>query len=482
MQKTPSKLSNRILKSDLVPWKNLKFIQQAEFKEIPDDAKARLRTSILENNFIQPLYVWESPCGSLYCLDGKHRIDALHDLESDGNEVPELLPATFINCYDQRDAARLVLVYSSIYAKVTSQGLFDFIKMYDLDYSEMKEQIDLPEFSAPRFEQKFDLHDVHGDTEQYEVEPDPQEAILVKDGDIFQLGDHRVMCGSFQTPATRHALMANQMARIMITDPPYNLPAAVYSKKHGDFAMGAGEMSDEQFVDFLADVMKSGLDYSLPGAIHYIFMDWRHTWHMTEAGRRIYGKAMPKQVCVWVKDQFANGAFYRSQQELCFVFQDGRAKALWNKDLLDEGGFYKEGNELCFVFKKPDGAKHLSHLELVDRTRSNVWKYPAASRAADEERLALKDHPTPKPVAMIADAILDTTNEGDIVLDWFLGTGTAVVACEKTGRICYGTELEPGYTQLTIKRYVNYCRKNGKTPAVKHLNGELTLADFNWDQ
>jgi DNA modification methylase len=171
----------------------------------------------------------------------------------------------------------------------------------------------------------------------------------------------------------------------------------------------------------------------------------------------------------------ANGSFYRAKHELCFVFNNPQAKALWNDDLLDEGGFYKTNNELVFIFKNDDAAKHLSHLDLSDRIRTNVWNYPSAVSTANPDRLELKNHPTPKPVAMVADSILDTTNEGDIIIDWFLGSGTALIAAEKTNRWCYATEIEPLYIQQIINRYVCYCKKNKKHIWFKHINGNITL-------
>jgi DNA modification methylase len=276
--------------------------------------------------------------------------------------------------------------------------------------------------------------------------------------------------------------MEGKKARILICDPPYNLPANFFTnkdeKRHDDFAMGAGEMSDEEFVTFLEAIMKGGVDHTVEGGIHYVFMDWRHVWHMTEAGRRVYGSVIPKQLCVWKKDNMANGSFYRAQQELCFVFASAAAKNLWNRDLLDEGGFYKENEELVFIFKNGESAKHLSHLDMADRIRTNVWNYPSAVSIKNPDRYLIKDHPTPKPVAMIADAILDTTNLGEGVIDWFLGSGTALIAAEKTGRVCYATEIKPQYVQSIIKRYVLFCTKNNKPVDFQHINGSLTLNDF----
>lgn len=475
-----NEIKSRIIKTIPIKWKDLEFIQQENFKEWINDGDTKLIESILKYQFVDPFKVWEHE-GKLFCLDGKHRyLDLLHVIEL-GHIVPEELPATFVHCENVKEAAELVLVYSSAYAKITQQGLFDFVSNFDLDLSSMKEVINIQDFSMERFEQKFDLFDTQkGEEPHVEVE---DKNIIVGPGDVFQLNGHRVICGSFTSEEDVNLLMNGDLARIVNCDPPYNLPANFFTNKdeqrHKDFAMASGEMTDEEFVQFLALIMTTSVNNSVPGAIHYIFMDFRHSWHMTEAARRVYGNPQPKQVCVWEKDLFANGSFYRAQHELCFIFSDEKAKALWQKDLLDEGGeFYKDNNEWCFIFKNGEAAKHLSHLELKNRIRSNVWKYPSATSMANPDRFELKNHPTPKPVVMIADAILDTTNENDIVIDWFLGSGTCLIACEHTRRRGRFTEIEPMYIQSAIIRYINYCNKRSIDVNFTHLNGNLTLNDF----
>lgn len=472
-------LGSRVLKIEDIDWSSLKFIQNDNLKEINSEAKAALKKSVIENNFVQPFYVWQDE-DVYYCLDGKHRVDVLRELKhQDAISVPDKLPAIFIDCKNKNEAAELVLIYSSFYAKTTQQGLFDFIQMYDINYEDIRNKMHLPEMSMDRYEQKFDISnilDVSSDEDDLSEDID----IIVKQGDIFDINGHRIYCGSFKDKEQVAKLMNGKKARILNCDPPYNLPTNFFSgQHHKDFAEGAGEMTDQQFVDFLSEIMKAGVDNTVDGAIHYIFMDFRHVWHMTEAGREIYGSPQPKQICVWNKDLMANGSFYRAKHELCFVFSNEKSKHLWNSDLIDKGGFYKNNNELCFIFKNGDGAKHLSHLELKNRIRTNVWNYPSATSTANPDRKELKNHPTPKPVAMIADSILDTTNPGDIVIDWFLGSGTALIACEKTGRFCYATEFEPLYVQQIIKRYINFCEKNNIEVNFIHVNGELTLNDFH---
>jgi DNA modification methylase len=480
-------INSRIIKTELIKWRDLEFIQQENFKEWINDGDTKLIESILKYQFCDAFKVWEHD-GKLYCLDGKHRFLDLIKVSELGHNVPDELPATFVECENIESAAELVLIYSSNYAKITQQGLFDFVSKFNLDVPSLNAVINIPEFSMQRFEQKFDLFQVETGEEPH-VESNPFTNV-VKIGDLFQLNGHRILCGSFKNPEEVQRLMywhgnapQTEKARIVNCDPPYNLPANFFTNKdeqrHKDFAMGAGEMTDEEFVQFLALIMTTSVANSVPGAIHYIFMDFRHSWHMTEAARRVYGNPQPKQICVWHKDMMANGAFYRAQHELCFIFSDEKAKALWQKDLLDEGGeFYKDNNEWCFIFKNGEAAKHLSHLELKNRIRSNVWKYPSATSMANPDRFELKNHPTPKPVVMIADSILDTTNENDIVIDWFLGSGTCLIACEHTNRRGRFTEIEPMYVQSAIIRYINYCNKRKIDVTFTHLNGNLTLKDF----
>ena len=474
-----SVISSRVTKTENIKWKDLKFIQDDDFKEWINDGDKKLQESILKYQFIDPFKVWNDG-ENLYCLDGKHRWMDLHKVIEAGTEVPEMLPATFIDCSDMNEAAELVLVYSSAYARITQQGLYNYIEKFNLSFPDLKSVVQLPDFSTPRFEQHFDLFDVNNAEEP--ESPLPSEPI-VKTGDIFEMNGHKIICGSFRSEDDVKALMNDEKARIINCDPPYNLPANFFTnkdeKRHSNFAMGAGEMTDDEFVQFLALIMQRSKENSVPGAIHYIFMDFRHMWHMTEAARKIYNNPEPKQVCVWFKDMMANGSFYRAQHELCFVFTDAKSKHQWNNDIVDFGGFYKNENELCYIFKNGgDEVKHLSHLALEKRIRTNVWRYPSATSTANPDRLELKNHPTPKPVVMIADAILDTTNEGDIVIDWFLGSGTCLIACEHTKRIGRFTEIEPKYVQSAIVRYLSYCEKKGIEVTFAHLNGNLTINDF----
>jgi DNA modification methylase len=247
--------------------------------------------------------------------------------------------------------------------------------------------------------------------------------------DLWMLGRHRLLCGSALDGAAFVALMGEERASTAITDPPYNVridghASGLGAVHHRPFPMASGEMDSTQFTSFLSEAFRNLAASSCDGSIHFVCMDWRHIEELTAAGRGVYGEL--KNLCVWVKDNAGMGSLYRSQHELVFVFKHGRG-----------------------------GHRNNVQLGQFGRNRTNVWHYPGANsfaRCGEEGNLSAL-HPTVKPVAMIADAILDCSARGDIVLDGFLGSGTTVIAAERTGRRCYGLELDPGYVDTIIRRW-----------------------------
>lgn len=286
-------------------------------------------------------------------------------------------------------------------------------------------------------------------------EPDPDDRLLpIKGsavsvvGDLWQLGKHRVFCGNSLLSEGYERLMDGAKADLVITDPPYNVAidghaSGLGKTQHREFAMASGEMSSGEFTDFLHKAMLLSKQYSDPGSLAYYFMDFRHMRHILAAGQDVYGELM--NLCVWAKSNGGMGSFYRSAHELIFLF-------------------------------KNSGASHRNNVQLgkFGRYRTNVWNYPSAntfSRSGpDGDLLAL--HPTPKPVALIADAIKDSTARGALVLDPFLGSGTAVIAAERSGRICYGLELDPLYVDALIRRW----QRHTKREAIHVESGETFRA------
>lgn len=250
-------------------------------------------------------------------------------------------------------------------------------------------------------------------------------------GDIWQLGEHKVLCGDSTQSASYSVLLGNDKARLIFTDPPYNLPAKtigkVCEKQHGNFVQASGEMTPEAFTQFLGSVIQHLCDFSVAGSIHYLFMDWRHIKEILLAGEAHYTEL--KNLVVWNKDRPGMGTFYRSQHELIFVFKNGRAP-------------------------------HRNHFQLGQhgRLRTNVWDFPSVRSSSEafgdtKDRDALQMHPTIKPVRLIEEALLDCSRRKDIVLDPFLGSGSTLIACEKTQRRCVGIEYAPRYVDATLFRW-----------------------------
>jgi len=251
-------------------------------------------------------------------------------------------------------------------------------------------------------------------------------------GDQWCLGRHRIVCGNATEEDFYSTLLGTKRAEIVFVDPPYNvkIDGNVSGKgaiKYPDFMMASGEMTDAQFVCFLSQTFGLLARYSQNGSVHFVCMDWRHTESLLTASRKAYDSFL--NLCVWVKDAGGQGSFYRSRHELVFVFKNGKRKHRNN-----------------------------IHLGRFGRYRTNIWEYPSvktASKSSDEGNL-LSLHPTVKPVALIADALLDSSKRGDIVLDTFLGSGSTLIAAERVGRTCYAIELDPRYVDVAIRRWQRY--------------------------
>lgn len=248
-------------------------------------------------------------------------------------------------------------------------------------------------------------------------------------GDLWQLGQHRLLCGDACKEISLQQLLGNDRPSMVFTDPPYNVRIATTvgrgKTKHREFASGSGEMSPAQFTDFLKRWMKVAAAHSTNGSIHYVCIDWRHLGEMLAAGAAVYHEL--KNIIVWVKSNAGQGSFYRSQHEFILAFKNG------------------------------DGP-HRNNIELGKhgRNRSNVWSYPGVNsfRAGRMDELSV--HPTVKPVALVADAIRDCSRRGEIVLDPFIGSGTTILAAERVGRRGYGVEIDPLYIDVAVRRWQSF--------------------------
>jgi DNA modification methylase len=246
-------------------------------------------------------------------------------------------------------------------------------------------------------------------------------------GDLWRIGNHALLCGDALDKDNYAKLLGSKKAQMVFTDPPYNVAIAgnvsgLGKVKHREFAMASGEMNPDEFTKFLETAFISFAQFSSDGSIHFICMDWRHIRELLDAAAKPYREF--KNLCVWSKTNAGMGSLYRSQHELIFVYKSG-------------------------------SAPHINNVELgrFGRSRTNIWNYAGQNTFGSDRKTELAMHPTVKPVALVADAILDCSKRDGIVLDAFAGSGTTLIAAEKTGRDGYGIEIDPYYVDTIIRRF-----------------------------
>lgn len=296
--------------------------------------------------------------------------------------------------------------------------LADLLPPQDLDLS-------ITGFAIPEFDAlQRDLGPTT--TEPDDKIPEPPASPVSAMGDIWLLGKHRILCGDSRQENDFRKLFGTKRANAIFTDPPFNLKSRKIGSRgrfqHRDFAFASGEMSKGAYRIFLAETLGHGVSVSAPGAVHFVCIDWRHVADLIEVAGSLFDQML--NLIVWNKTNAGQGSFYRSQHELIGVF---RAK----------------------------GQQHRNNIELgrFGRNRSNVWTYPGVNTFGKDRLRTLSQHPTVKPVALVADALLDCTAPGDIVLDQFSGSGTTILAAEKVGRIAHCLEYDPAYVDVSIQRW-----------------------------
>jgi len=307
------------------------------------------------------------------------------------------------------------------------------IELQHLLNVESEFEITVTGFEIPEIDLILSVEETEPEAEDL-FEVDEESEPISQPGDSWELGKHRILCGSALEQECYTLLLGKKrlVADVVFVDPPFNVRVdgnvsgngAIH---HREFQMASGEMNEFQFISFLTASLKLLARNSATGSVHFVCMDWRHMGELLSAGRQVYESLL--NMCVWVKNNGGMGSFYRSRHELVFVFRNGKGK-------------------------------HRNNIQLgqYGRNRTNVWEYAGINTLSKvgEEGNLLALHPTVKPVAMVADALLDCSAPGDIVLDAFLGSGSTVIAAERTGRLCYGIELDPIYVDTAIRRWQRY--------------------------
>lgn len=397
-----------VFTEELIPY-------QKNAKKHPEKQVQQIAASIQQFGFINPIIVDQNR----EVIAGHGRLEAA--------KVLKLKQVPVIHVKHLSEAE--VRAYRLADNQLTMNSGYDMellrVELADLSTMDLNFELDITGFELPEIE--FLLE---GETPKEASSADDafEESVPKRTtfGDVWQLGAHRLICGDSTKAETYQTLMGDERADVIFTDPPYNVKIGGHvcgngKVKHEEFAMASGEMTESEFVAFLEAFIKHNIAFSRDGSLHYIFMDWRHIYELLYAGKKLYTEC--KNICVWNKDNGGMGTMYRSKHELVALFKNGEGK-------------------------------HVNNVQLgvFGRYRTNVWDY-AGVNSFGKNQADLKMHPTVKPVALIVDALRDSTHKGDIVLDSFGGSGSTLIACEKSGRIARCIEYSEHYCDVILHRF-----------------------------
>ena len=351
----------------------------------------------------------------------------------------EYLPVVRLEHLDRLECQAI----SVAYARLGELGSFDQPKLKELM---LRFDVELPSFELEDLGFQTPMIDViMAAEEEREEEPVPEleDVAVSRVGDLWELGPHRILNGDARLGESYGTLLESRKVQAVFTDPPFgcSVDGFVSTKgKHREFAGGTSGMTPEETTVLFQDYHRAMVPHLAAGAAVLEVIDWRSLPLLLQVTIDHFGPLI--NLAVWVKDRAGQGSFLRSQHELILIH-------------------------------KAKGGRLRNNVQLgrFGRNRSNVWSYPSAvtaSKGSDEGSI-LDEHPTPKPVRLVADALLDTTRRGDAVLDPFLGSGTTLIASEKVGRVCFGLELDPLYIDLIIRRFQAWSGINARHA----ITGEL---------
>lgn len=381
---------------------------QGGLKKLSNENRDKLLASICTEGFMAPIFVWKKD-NENNILDGTQRTAVLNYMEKNGWEIPDL-PVVFISAADQNEARRKLLKISSQYGEFDMDELESWINDFDEDITDQirlaDEELDI-KFKEEEEETTGD-DDINED-----VEP------ITQLGDLWELGEHRLLCGDSTSKEQVEYLMDGQKADMVFTDPPYNID---FKPQRGTFGKIKNDnMSDDNFYKFLDSVFRICKDTLNPNTYLISFMGWSTISSFKTA---IEDKFKIKSMPVWVKNNFGIGYYTRPKYEPFFLCLNGDPV-------------------------KPDKAP------------ADVFEFAKVNKTI---------HSCEKPIDMII-GVIDYFNRNGLFYEPFAGSGSLLIACEKTNRKHYGLELDPHYCDVIVNRYITWCKENNHEYSVK-LNGE----------
>ncbi|TYS55764.1 DNA modification methylase [Bacillus infantis] len=419
-----------------------------------DEEYEKLKRSIQEFGYVEPM-VWNTRTGNL--VGGHQRYKILKE-----NPLIQMVDVSVVDLDDTKEKA-LNIALNKISGDWDEEKLVELLqelKEEDLDLALTGYDLEEAEQLISEFNLGAALDDLDA-VEEDEFNPDEayEEAKRnpkAKPGDVWQLGRHRLMCGDSTSSDDVAKLMNGQRAEMIFTDPPYNV----------NYQGGAGgnregikndHMDSESFLEFLRAVYKNMAAHTAEGGAIYVC----HADTEGESFRKGLREAgfLLKQCLIWVKNTFvlSRQDYHWQHEPILYGWKEGAAHR-WNGDRLQSTTFdevpdisiVREGEHHILTFNNEERsivirAKDIEIMNIVEDDQKSAWRIDKPSRS--------EEHPTMKPLAVPARGIINSSRPGEIVMDLFGGSGSTLIAAEKTGRICYTMELDPGYADVIIKRY-----------------------------
>ena len=379
--------------------------------------------SIRKHGFSAPFYIWEKD-GINYCLDGHNRIESLQRLVASGEELPPL-PVVYVHCKDEADAKELLLKINSTYGKMTAESVKDFIGDLDIEIDDLA----LPDGFL---DLNFEIDDIDAETKGDDEAPEvnEEEEPDSKPGEMYELGNSILMCGDSTSAEDVSRLMGGEKADMVFTDPPYNVD---YADKNS--FLNEIDKGNHIQKDIKNDAFENDEECA------------KKLW--LPAFRNLYENAKDK--CSIYVTMPQGGA--HMMMMMMMIQESGwqvKHELVWvkNNHVLGRVDYFYKHEPILYGWKK-------TH-KWVGKGKFNksVWEIPKPNKS--------DLHPTMKPIELIENALLNSSEKNDLVLDLFGGSGSTLIACEKNNRKTRVMEVTPNYCDVIRKRWTKWAKENGR--------------------
>lgn len=416
------KIENKCIGEKTKRLDEFQTFQANNFKEISRENFQKLKTSIKKHHIFFPLVVWQN---KQTLVDGHHRIKVLQELRKEGYSIPEL-PYIEISAKDKKELAEKLLLINSKYAKITEQGLKDFLLNFELSFDGLLEIIDLPEISLDNLES---VEEFIGLTDDDEV-PDVVETSIQK-GDVYQLGEHLLLCGNSLESLAE--IMGDQKADMVFTDPPYLMDYQGAMKGDGSKHKRHRKIKNDKLNKAEGDRFLLGIGEQIKKYCQGAFYISFHRLQIDRLMNVLSEVGLKwRNLIIWKKNHhnLSNSDYKALYEPILYGWTDDYTPIVygWNVD----------------------------HAWNGDKKEKDVWEISIPSLWEIERTKKNDLHPTMKPVELCLRAIRNSCRRREIVLDLFGGSGSTLIACEKTKRKCRMVELDEQYCQVIINRWQNF--------------------------